>query len=303
MRLRRAGVPKFLAAALLAAACTDTLSPGPERSGPGVPLFDVAADGPARSGALGMSARRLAKAFGSGNPHRGSAIIATFFWYGSTDIITTVTDHLSNGVQVNNTYQRVQYVTSGGISMATYVALNAQGFPDAYFDPARGDSVLVVQATLSDSVSDGGVMVSAWTGVSTVGAFQSASGAGSTTTPASVGSISVNAGALVYGVTMANAVVQVDPPAGFNSLLSMSDAVMWTDGEYAVQPSACSVNPQLTWRFNQPSSWLPTRLSLNTATMSPPPPPTPTPPSPAACQATLAHLARCLATHGPSIRD
>src|SRR6266705_26902 len=268
MRPRQAGVPKILAAALLAAACSDSLSSGPERPRPAVPFFDVAADGSTQSGALGEHGFALAKGFGGGNPHRGSAIISTFFWYGSTDIVTTVTDHLSNGVQVNNTYQRIQYVTSGGISMATYVALNAQGFPDAYQDPS-GDSALVVQATLTDSVPDGGVMISAWTGVSTVGASQSASGSGQTLTPASVGSISVNAGALVYGVTMANAVVPADPPGGFTQIGPLSDAVMWADGEHAVQASAGSVNPQWNWHFNRPSTWLATVLSLNTGT--PPP--------------------------------
>ena len=303
MTLRRAGVPKILAAALLAAACTDTLSPGPDRRGGGlgVPLLDVAADGPARSGALGGSGRTLAKGFGSGNPHRGSAIVATFFWTGSTNIIQTVTDELSNGGRVGNTYTLVEYVQAGGVSMATYVALNAQGFPEAYFDPARGDSVLVVRATLSDSVADGGVMVSAWTGVSTVGAARSASGSGSTTTPASTGGIAVNAGALVYGVTMANAVTQVDPPAGFNPLLSMSDAVMWTDGEYAVPANAGPVNPQWSWRFTRPSTWLATVLSLNTGTPPPPPPPPP-PAAPAAGAVTFDQRGGSLNERGLAFR-
>src|SRR6266699_1538205 len=267
MMPRRAGVPKILAAALLAAACSDSLSSGPERPRPAVPSFDVAADGPTQSGALGEHGFTLAKGFGGGNPHRGSAIIATFFWYGSTNIIDTVTDHLSNATPVGNTYTLVQYTQAGGISMATYVALNAQGFPDAYHDPS-GDSTLVVQATMTDSVPDGGVMISAWTGVSTVGQARSDSGSGQALTSASGGSIQVNAGALVYGVTMANAVVQADPPGGgFTQIGPMSDAVMWTDGEYAVQASAGS---------------------LNTGTGSPPPPPPPPPAPPPAAAAAVA---------------
>src|SRR2546426_3898715 len=39
---------------------------------------------------------RIIKGFNPTNPHLGDAIIATFFWLGSTNIIDSVTDHLTD---------------------------------------------------------------------------------------------------------------------------------------------------------------------------------------------------------------
>src|SRR5229473_6678789 len=103
----------------------------------------------------------LIKGFNPTNPHLGDAIVATFLWLGSTNIIDSVTDVLTTTPYspVGNKYTLVGYVTAGGVSMATYVATNAQNFPDAYSDPA-GTYILAVRANLSDSVADGGEMVS-----------------------------------------------------------------------------------------------------------------------------------------------
>jgi len=165
VRGRRANLPRILGAALLAAACSDSV--GPERAGPGAPRFDVAASGgTAPSGSLGESGNSFVAAFTT-NPHHGDAVVATFFWLGSSNIITTVTDQLANGTPVNNTYRLVEYVQSGGVSMATYVATNVQNYPDP--NPDQGTR-LMVRATLSTSVSDGGVMASAYSGVTGVSA-------------------------------------------------------------------------------------------------------------------------------------
>src|SRR5439155_4659292 len=199
----RAGLPRIVAASLLAAACSDIVSPSPQRPAIGAPAFDVAtSSGTAPNGALGESGSTLLSAFTT-NPHHGDAVVATFFWLGSSNIITTVTDQLVNGTPVNNTYRLVEYVQSGGVSMATYVATNVQNYPDP--NPDQGTR-LMVRATLSASVSDGGVMASAYSGVTgvsadAVGGHRSGSGTGSTTTVAGPGGIPVNAGALVYGVT------------------------------------------------------------------------------------------------------
>src|SRR6266540_6179650 len=98
----RVGAPRVLVAALLAAACSDAVAP--ERRVPGVPLFDVAASGgTAATGALGESGNTLLTAFTT-NPHHRDAVVATFFWLGSSNIITSVTDQLANGTPVNNAY-------------------------------------------------------------------------------------------------------------------------------------------------------------------------------------------------------
>src|SRR6185503_1318802 len=101
------------------------------------------------------------------NPHVGDAIVATFFWIGSTNTITQVTDHLENGDQtpVGNTYTLVEYVTAGGLSMATYVATNVQGFSDA---DTVSDKLLAVHAIFSAPGIQGGVKISAWRGVAGV---------------------------------------------------------------------------------------------------------------------------------------
>ena len=282
--MRRGPVARFrvlLAVSLLALGCGESV--GPEHPGLGTPSFAAAAPGGIAldqvNGTLGEQGTVLRKGFNPINPHRGDAIVATFFWVGSTNIITSVSDDLTNGTPVRNTYALVEYVTAGGISMATYVATNVQNFPDAYDERVTpGDSILVVQANLSVPVVDGGLLISAWTGVGTVsaqalGAHRSASGSGFSTTVASPGAIPVNAEALVYGVTMSNAIAGLTGPPGFTNLMTMSDLLVKSDGEYgagyAVQDGAGMVDPQWTWHFTLPGTWLASVLTLNPA-----PPPT-----------------------------
>jgi len=264
---------RVLAAVLLAAACSDSVSPA--RRGPGGPQFDAAtAPGIAfdqANGSLAESGTALGQWFSPTNPHNGDAIVATFFWRGSTNIITSVTDRLSNGTPVGNTYTLVEYVQASGISMATYVATNVQNFPDPNAD---WSDLLEVQARLSTPVTDGGVVLSTYSGVNAVsaaalGAHGSASGSGGSQTTASSGAISVNAGALVYGVTLSNdGVAGLIPPPGFATITTVSDAAMGAEGAYAVPVSAGSVDPQWTWFFDSPSAprtWLATALALNPA--------------------------------------
>jgi hypothetical protein len=269
-----AGLPALLAGALLIAGCSEPLAP--KRGGLAAPSFATAAPlGPASgitldqiNGTGNESGTILVKGFNPTNPHRGDAIVATFFWLGSTNIITSVSDVLTTNpyTPVGNTYTLVDYVTTGGISMATYVATNVQNFPDPN-DPATG-IVLAVEATLSAPVTDGGVMLSSWIGVNAVaaqalGAHSSAAGSGSAATTADPGGIAVGAGALAYAVTMSNALVGSQPPAAFTYLNNTSDAVFKADGEYAIQAKVGAVDPQWTWSFNSPSSWLASVLALN----------------------------------------
>jgi hypothetical protein len=263
-RTKLRGVPALLAAALLAGGCGDAA--GPERHVPRAPAFALDQN----NGTLGESGRVLLKGFDPTNPHRGDAIVATFFWLGSTNIITAVTDHLSDvaATPVGNTYTLVEYVTAGGISMATYVATNVQNFPDPCCD-AGGSQILVVQADLSSPVTDGGVTLSAYTGINAVqaqavGAHRSAVGASSSITTADPGAITAGAGALAYAVTMSNSgVATVTPPVGFTSLGTGSDARIGANSAYLIQGAASSVDPQWTWYFSSPSTWLATVLALN----------------------------------------
>ncbi len=270
----------FLAAALLATACSEAVGPAGSAPKPfqWTPAFATVANGASgivldqQNGTLGGSGTLIVKGFNPTNPHRGDAIVATFFWVGSTNIIDSVVDVLTTAptyTRVGNRYTLVEYVTSGGYSMATYVATNVQGFPDPNTDPFQGD-ILAVGAYLSQPVTDGGVAISAWTGVNTVaaqslGAHRAASGLGSGITPAGPGSISIGAGALAYAMTMSNGVVGRDPPAGFTTLVAGSDAMMVIENDFALQAAIGPVNPQWTWYFadSPPSTWLATVLALN----------------------------------------
>src|SRR5439155_8001493 len=196
---------------------------------------------------------------------------ATFFWRGSNNVITSVTDRLANGTPVGNTYTLVEYVQASGMSMATYVATNVQNFPDPISD---WSDLLEVQARLSTPVTDGGVVLSAYTGVNAVSAaalraHRSAIGSSGSQTTAGSGAISVNAGALMYGVTLSNdGVAGLIRPPGFATITTVSDAAMGAEGAYAVPISASSVDPQWTWFFDSPSAprtWLATALALNPA--------------------------------------
>jgi hypothetical protein len=222
------------------------------------------------NGTLNESGRMFIKGFNPTNPHLGDAIVATFVWRGSTNIIDSVTDVLTTApyTPVGNKYTLVEYVTTGGISMATYVATNVQNFPDAYSDPA-GTYTLAVRASLRDS-ANGGVLISAWTGVNGVvaqalGNHRAAFGAGSTTTVADPGPIAVNAGALVYAVSMANALAGSDISSGFGKLdgQSQSNPQLVVRTDTAVQANAGTVNPRWTWYFQSPTSWLGSVLALN----------------------------------------
>src|SRR6266704_6214101 len=220
-RVTVAGLPRILAAALVAAACSESVGPGPV--GPRSPQTDVTASGitfDQMNGALNQSGNVLIKGFNPTNPHLGDAILATFVWLGSTNIIDSVTDVLTTSPYspVGNKYTLVEYVTAGGVSMATYVATNVQNFPD----PAPTDAyILAVRANLSQPVSDGGVMISAWSGVyptlaGALGAHRSATGTGSAyPTVADPGPVAVAAGALAFAITSANSVVGREPPPGF----------------------------------------------------------------------------------------
>ena len=100
-RVTVAGLPRILAAALVAAACSESVGPGPV--GPRSPQTDVTASGitfDQMNGALNQSGNVLIKGFNPTNPHVGDAIVATFFWIDPTlthiNIITSVTDRLTN---------------------------------------------------------------------------------------------------------------------------------------------------------------------------------------------------------------
>jgi len=196
-------------AAWLAAGCAEPVAP--RDAGPAMAAA-LAAPNPGSSIALdqhnGTLNERdeivLAKGFNPTNPRLGDAIVATFFWVGPATI-TSVSDFLTDGnrTPVGNAYRLVESVTAGAIHMATYVATNVQGFPSANPDQSV---VYAVQATLSQQVSDGGVLLSAYTGVrpsfnKALGAHRSASGRDSTTVLAHAGAVQYPAGAVVYAVT------------------------------------------------------------------------------------------------------
>ena len=262
-----------LATLILTAACSDGVGPAPTRlsgpsfataSGSGIVLDQQG--GVYEAVPMG-SGTHIGKGFEPVNPHVGDAIVATFFWLGSTNTITQVTDHLSDAAQtpVGNTYTLVEYVTAGGLSMATYVATNVQGFSDA---DTTSEKILAVHAIFSEPVQ-GGVKISAWRGVSGVSAHalaahRSASGVGSGVTVADPGSIPLDPGALAYAVTMSNGLAGFDRPLGFTQISSGSDTAIVDDAEYLVAADGTTVDPQWTWYFSEGSqrTWLATVLAL-----------------------------------------
>ncbi len=261
--------------AAVAAACSD--STGPSQRQTDVPRFASLAPAAPSSGitldqfngTLGESGRILAKGFNPTNPHRGDAIVATIYWRGSTNVIDSVGDVITNSTftPVGNKYTLVDYVTSGRYSMATYVATNVQNFPDPNTDPGGGD-ILAVRAYLSDSVPEAGMTITAWTGVNSVaayavGAHRSAAGSDVGIVSRGPGSIPVGAGALAYAVTMANPVAGRDPPAGFTRIGVGSDAEIVNESDYLVQSAIGTVAPQWNWFFGSQSTWLSTVVALN----------------------------------------
>jgi hypothetical protein len=266
-RTKLAGI---LGVAVLAAACSE--STGPYHRSPYIPLFQDVAVGSGIAldqfnGTLGLSGRLLIKGFNPTNPHRGDAIVATFYWTGSTNIIDSVTDVITNPefTAVGNTYTLVEYVTSGGYSMATYVATNVQNFPDPNTDQGQ---VLAVRAHLSEPVADGGVTITAWSGVNSVASYAvgdhlSGSGVSSGIVSVGPGAVRTGAGALALAVTMSDGLYGRDPPLGFTRIGTGSDGVMLNESDYAVQSAVGSVDPQWTWFFGSASTWLATVIALN----------------------------------------
>ncbi|HEX4600693.1 MAG TPA: hypothetical protein VH116_04810 [Gemmatimonadales bacterium] len=272
-RTTLARLPALGVMTLLAVSCTEPV--GLERTRTAPPRL-FAAQGATSivldqfDGTAGQSGvTRLVKGFNPTNPHVGDAIVATFFWTG-TNQITAVTDHLTNSSfqLVGNTYHLVDLVSAGGMSMATYVATNVQNFPDAYSRPAQ-DSTLAVQADFASPLDDGGLLISAYTGVApdlatAFGRLSSTSGSGTGTTTADPGAITVGAGALAYGMSVAS-LAGVQPPGGpFTSIgTTQSDSKLNSSGVYAVPASAGAVDPQWTWFYNSSGTWLATVFALN----------------------------------------
>jgi hypothetical protein len=279
-------VAGLLSAVVLAAACREGVSPEGDvqnRAAPGMPAFARAAVplAPGSSpialdqlnGMLNETGTLFRKGFNTTNPHNGDAIVVTVFWLGSgPNLVQSVFDVMTmpSFPRVGNKYTLVEYVSSGGISMATYVATNVQGFPDAYNAPAQ-DSILAVEADFSQVVS-GGLLISAWSGVDAVttqvvGSHSSGAGSGSAPTTADPGTVAVGAGSLALGVTLSNALVGAEAPLNFTTLAvqSNSDFGMVDETNYLLSPTVSSVNPQWLWYFTQPSTWLASVITLNPA--------------------------------------
>ena len=300
---RRSGFARLLMAALFAAACSDAAGPAPKRAGPGGPLFSFSPNGIGQSGtangALGETGDSLAKGFDPKNPHHGDAVIATVFWLGQTNIVDSVVDFVAStpNTRVGNTYHPIDYVTAGGYSMATFVATNIQNFPDS---SSVSGQILAVRAFMHQRVVDGGIKISAWSGIEdnfAAGLRDVAHASGADTggnIPAHTRPIAVNAGGIVYTATMgaldttgAMLFTGVSAPGtpfgrlhcvgGFDCGRS-SDKYILEDAEYAVLASAGTVDPQWTWMYGGTAArpWLVTTFSLNAA----PPPNSPPPPLP-----------------------
>ena len=264
----------LLTLTVLAAACNDSFDPGRHAppsfataSGPLTITLDQAEAAVDIGEPLTNGGTHVGKAFDA-NPHLGDAIVATFVWRGSTNTITTVTDHLEDETPVGNTYALVDYFTSAGWSVATYVATNARNFPD----PAPSqDKILAVHAIFSESITDGGEMITAYRGVNPVlsaalGAHRFAVGSGSTATIADPGAIAVDEGALAYGFTMANTPADLADAPGFSPITAVWNSSNKIEGEYTVASVAGSVDPQWTWSFQSPSTWFASVLALNPQT-------------------------------------
>jgi len=279
----RARVPVLLAAALLSLHCSDAASPEHQVSRPSAAV--AAAGDPIQldqqNGTYG-SGTFLIKGFNPTSPHVGDAILATIFWFGAPggvtgNIIESVTDVLTTvpNTPVGNKYELVEFVSDGTISMATYLATNVQNFPDAAAEPSP---VLAVRADLKVPVTNGGIALSAWIGVAgtmsqALGEHRAASGTASppfiSPTIADPGAISLNPGALAYGVSLASPPAGVQGPSGWTLIGIGNDAVMKNDDEYdarfTVSPSGGTTDPQWSWFFTGPGVWLASVLALNPA--------------------------------------
>ena len=272
-------VQNLVVLALLSAGCTEAIDPsgppGPPRPPP-LTASSTASTGIALdqwNGTMNENGTMIIKGFNPTNPHVGDAIIATFFWLGSSNIIDSVTDLVASApyTPVGNKYQLVEYVSAGGMSMATYVATNVQNFPDA---ETSSNGVLAVAAYLSQTVTDAGVSISAWSGIAdnlalALGAHGSATGSAATTTTAHAGAVAVDAGSLVYTVTLGGLAGR-DRPSGFSDVSPGSDGALSQDAAYLVPAAAATIDPQWTWYYGpDQNTWLVTTLALKRA-----PPPT-----------------------------
>src|SRR2546423_8588499 len=125
--------------ALLSAGCAESIDPAGPPQPPRSPSHPLTASSAASNGialdqwnvAMNESGTMIIQGFNP-NPHVGDAIIATFFWLGSSNIIDSVTDLVTASgpyTPVGNKYQLVEYVSAGGKSEATYVALDVQKLP------------------------------------------------------------------------------------------------------------------------------------------------------------------------------
>src|SRR6266480_4215419 len=285
-------------AALVAAACSDANTPTVPH-----PLFSFSPNGIGQSGtangALGETGDSLAKGFDPKNPRLGDAVIATVFWLGRTYIVDSVVDFVAStpNTRVGNSYHLIDYVTAGGYSMATFVATNIQNFPDS---SSVSGQILAVRAYMHQRVVDGGIKISAWSGIEdnfAAALFDHATASGVDTgsnIPAHTRPIAVNAGGIVYTATMG----ALDTTGGqgftgvggpgtpFNQLRCVggidcgpgSDKYILEEAEYAVLASAGTVDPTWTWMYTAPARpWLVTTFSLNVAPPTNPPPPPPPP--------------------------
>ncbi len=275
-------LPPVLVAAAFTVACSDQLGPSGEHLRP---VAAIAVDQQAgitldqQNGSLGEGDTTvLAKGFNPRNPHHGDAIVAVIFWQGANTIVS-VNDFISDVQQtpVGNTFHLVETVSQGGVSMAMYVATNIQGYPDPNPDPSV---VYAVKATFSQRVVDGGLMLSAYSGVApaftdALGGHSSGAGAGSAATVSDAGPIPIDAGSLAHAVTMANAMVGRDPPAGYGRITTLSDAVMVTEEDTMTAATTGTTDPRWNWGgpFPSTNTWLASVVALKpgAATVNQPP--------------------------------
>jgi len=261
------GLITLFGAAVLAAGCNEAGSPSgdPDPKSPlGTTIELDQRNGTFATGTPFGSGTHMGKGFNPHNPHHGDAIVVTFFWRGSSNVITTVTDHLADGTPVGNNYALVEYVTGGGVSMATYVATNVQNFPDPNLSE---NTVLDIHALTSSPVTGDGILLSSYRGVASpnavaIGAHRSTAGTGSSLTTISPGAVDVTLGSVAYGVSVSSRAVGVDAPTGFSTLVRMSDTTTAADEVLVMGTIAGSINPAWRWYFNGPAVGLATILSL-----------------------------------------